>query len=767
MLKAEPMQLGLSRPLFGFRVAAVACFALSAACSRATADEHLQRADNFRQQDLLQEAIIEYRSALLIDPQRGDIRLKLADAHLENRNSSGALREYVRAADLLPADKTAQLKAGSLLLMAGAFEDAQARAQKALEIEPSNIDGLILLANAKAGLKDLDGAISQYQEAAALDPSDRVYAGMGTIQLARGQTAEAEVSFKKAVEVAPQSLTARLALANFLWASRRIEESERELKSALSIDSQHILANRALGLLYLATNRAASAEPHFKAIAEAANTPEATIALSDYYVLTRRVPEAREVLEALAADKKAWAQATTRIAALDALEGFRAQGTDRVRSVLAKHPDDRAARLLLARLLLADGKREEALKEATTIVTEEPKSRYAIDATVLIGQVHAMLDRPEEAIKAYEQVLSRHPEPFGAQLALASLHLNGGALDKATTHINQALALQPKHPFARSLKTRILLASRKTAEARAELASLQKEYPNAAPVLNLVAAQRLAEGNFAAARASYAKAAAAAPTDAEALTGLVQLDLAAGRITDARARLDRALKLGDKTGDLLILSARVHAAAREWPQAEDVLKKAIELDPARLRGYGLLASLYVSQNRLAEAETQFQTMIERNPTSVAINTMLGMLHEMGGKLGEAEKQYEKVLALDSDAAVAANNLAYIYADGNKNLDVALQLAQTAQRRLPNEPNAIDTLGWVYYRKGMTSAAIRELEIAVKGSPKDPLLRYHLGMAYKQAGELEKARTTLKDALSLGDRFSGADEARKALAVLGG
>jgi Flp pilus assembly protein TadD len=199
---------------------------------------------------------------------------------------------------------------------------------------------------------------------------------------------------------------------------------------------------------------------------------------------------------------------------------------------------------------------------------------------------------------------------------------------------------------------------------------------------------------------------------------------------------------------------------------EELLKKAVELDPARLRGYGLLARLYVRQNRLVEAERQFQEIIARNPTSVGTNTMLGMLLEMRGKAAEAEKQYEKVLAIDGNAAVAANNLAYIYADQGRNLDQALQLAQTAQRGLPNEANAIDTLGWVYYRKGMSSAAVRELETAVKINPKDPTLLFHLGMAYNQAGEIGKARTTLKEALSLG-QFAGADEARKTLAGLGG
>jgi Flp pilus assembly protein TadD len=68
---------------------------------------------------------------------------------------------------------------------------------------------------------------------------------------------------------------------------------------------------------------------------------------------------------------------------------------------------------------------------------------------------------------------------------------------------------------------------------------------------------------------------------------------------------------------------------------------------------------------------------------------------------------------------------------------------------------------------MTSAAIRELETAAQGSPKDPLIRFHLGMAYNQAGEIGKARTTLKEALQLGPQFAGADEARKTLSEIGG
>src|ERR1700704_3206647 len=96
-----------------------------AACSKQNADDHFRKANDYVSQSLVKEAVIEYRSAIQIEPRRGDIRLKLADALMLVPDTAAALREYVRAADLLPSDPSAQIKAGSLLLLAGAFEDAK------------------------------------------------------------------------------------------------------------------------------------------------------------------------------------------------------------------------------------------------------------------------------------------------------------------------------------------------------------------------------------------------------------------------------------------------------------------------------------------------------------------------------------------------------------------------------------------------------------------------------------------------------------------
>ena len=96
-----------------------------------------------------------------------------------------------------------------------------------------------------------------------------------------------------------------------------------------------------------------------------------------------------------------------------------------------------------------------------------------------------------------------------------------------------------------------------------------------------------------------------------------------------------------------------------------------------------------------------------------------------------------------------------------------QLAQTAQRRLPGEPNVADTLGWVYYQKGMTTAAVRELEAAARINAKDPIVHYHLGKAYNKAGYIEKAKASLELALKLDPNFADAADARQTLGIIGG
>jgi tetratricopeptide (TPR) repeat protein len=78
---------------------------------------------------------------------------------------------------------------------------------------------------------------------------------------------------------------------------------------------------------------------------------------------------------------------------------------------------------------------------------------------------------------------------------------------------------------------------------------------------------------------------------------------------------------------------------------------------------------------------------------------------------------------------------------------------------------MDTLGWVYYRKGMYDSAIAEFSDSLEKMPDNPTVIYHLGMAYYKKGELQNARAELKKALKIDKNFNGSDKARKILAEL--
>jgi tetratricopeptide (TPR) repeat protein len=685
----------------------------------------------------------------------------------ESNGDREAVVEAVRAADLLPNDFAAQLRAGRLLLLAHALTDAKTRAEKALALNPQAPEGLILVGNIMAGMKDFDGAITEYQSAIALNGSDEVaYANIATLQSARGANADAEANFRKAVEVAPKSLTAREALASFLWMTGRTADAETTLKEALALAPDDFGVNRALGLLYIGSNRAPEAEPFFKSIARKTDTPTGALTLADYYRLTRRVDEARHVLQDLARKDQNYAMAMTRLAAIDASEGQLAQGLAKTGQVLEKFPKDMPARLMKAQILAADSKRDDALAVARSIPTDDPTSSSGAAAFMLIGALEADRGESVEAIKAYEEVLRREPRPLGAWIALAKLNLAVGSVDKAATYVQQALEVQPKSPVARSLLVRIWLAQHKLDQANTEIAALIKEFPNAPIVLDLVAAQQLANNKPDGARQFYLHAISLSPHDLEAATGLVRLDLAAGKIADAVARVEEGLKQPAPSGGWFLLAAQTFMVAKDYAKAEKTLTRAIEVEPSRLSTYALLGQLLASQGRLEEARKEFELIVQRAPRSISANTMLAILQQMQGKMEPAERQYRAVLALDDQAVVAANNLAWIYAAGHRQLDEALQLAQTAVRQQPAEPHINDTLGWIYYQRKAYHDAIPFLETSAHADPAAPETQYHLGMAYYQDGLWDKARPALQAAVASKAPFDGIEEAKKTLAVLG-
>ena len=77
--------------------------------------QFLAAGDRFAGQRQFKEAVLEYRNAVQIDPMFAEARTRLAATYEQSGDTANAFREYVRAADLSPADVALQLNRESLI----------------------------------------------------------------------------------------------------------------------------------------------------------------------------------------------------------------------------------------------------------------------------------------------------------------------------------------------------------------------------------------------------------------------------------------------------------------------------------------------------------------------------------------------------------------------------------------------------------------------------------------------------------------------------
>src|SRR5262245_2803146 len=119
--------------------------ALLTACTNPEGQKrrHFERGNAYAAEKRDQFAVIEYASAVRLDPKFGEARLKLAETYERMNNIRAAAPEFTRAADALPDNRSAQIKATEILLLGRRFEDAKARATTLLTKNPKDVDALL------------------------------------------------------------------------------------------------------------------------------------------------------------------------------------------------------------------------------------------------------------------------------------------------------------------------------------------------------------------------------------------------------------------------------------------------------------------------------------------------------------------------------------------------------------------------------------------------------------------------------------------------
>jgi tetratricopeptide (TPR) repeat protein len=138
---------------------------------------------------------------------------------------------------------------------------------------------------------------------------------------------------------------------------------------------------------------------------------------------------------------------------------------------------------------------------------------------------------------------------------------------------------------------------------------------------------------------------------------------------------------------------------------------------------------------------------------------IGLIQTEIRQFAQARDAYQRLLTIDPNFGPALNNLANIYSEQLSQLDKAYQLAARARKVPPDDPHVADTLGWIYFKKGMYHRPLALLEQSTAKLPAEPELQFHLGLALSIVGRRDEAMPALQRAIRASKDFPDKGQAR--------
>ena len=125
---------------------------------------------------------------------------------------------------------------------------------------------------------------------------------------------------------------------------------------------------------------------------------------------------------------------------------------------------------------------------------------------------------------------------------------------------------------------------------------------------------------------------------------------------------------------------------------------------------------------LDKAAEHLKKAAAEDPDDPTLPFMLGGIYFERGNYEEAIDSYAQAIVLDSTNAAAFNNLAWVYAELGVNLDQALALSRRSLDLAPDEPEYLDTLAEIYYKRKEYLRALNFIRRAVEQNP--PNIEYY-------------------------------------------
>ncbi len=644
--------------------------------------------------------------------------------------AEAAIREVQRVA---PDHPPSLYLMGAIKYRQRHLAQAENNLQRYLAQDPGNESAAKLLASARFDQGSYERAVEVLTPFVAGTRDPQVLAMYGAAQLRLQRPAEATAALERAVDMAPDAAPFRNQLALSLLAAGDRSRAEAELESAIEVDGEQFQSGYLLAMLRMRDRDWEAAGEAVESLIESnPDNPMGYNLRGALALMAEDVAGARRAFATALEKDPQFLPAVQNLARLAEQQGDRAAAMGHYQAFLESSPDNEGALIALADLALRAGDRA------------------------------AAADHLQRAAAA-------HSDAVRPRLGLARLHLAEGRVQAASEAVDEALALAPDLPDLLLLRAEIDLRRGDVAAAKAAAVRLQAGVAEAAgagggasPTLYLALGSLQARlGDRDLARSNLERALSLSDgNNPAALRALARLDLGSGDADAAAAKVERLLAAGDDAPGTRLLQADVLLAQGQRAEAERMLTELA--DAGAREAVMRLATLSLADGDAAAAAGRLEEWLGRFPGDLGAELLLADAL-MRQDQDRALARYERLS--DTGNAVVLNNLAWLYMERND--PRAVETARRALAAAPDNPDVLDTVGWVLLKSDVdVSEAVSLLRRSVQLNPRNASVQYHLGVALRESGDLAGAREALRRALDV-EGFPEAREARAALAALEG
>lgn len=339
---------------------------------------------------------------------------------------------------------------------------------------------------------------------------------------------------------------------------------------------------------------------------------------------------------------------------------------------------------------------------------------------------------------ALEQAVRQAPEHPDVFIAFGDLALVEGRLTDAAVHFEKAWTLAAAGRWRASQKDRF---ARLCHEGEAALAEGRGDWKAVRAALE--GWLKLEPGN-APARHRLGKA----------LFHLGQPEAAYRELKQASAA-DPALEPAAVAMGWLCTRAGDLAKARAW------MDHAVQFDAGSLAVRVGLGTWLLEQGRGDEARVQAEAALRLDPKSDQARRLLGVAARLGKDLARARTTFEALLEESPGNIWLRGQLAQVLAEqadaaGHRR---ALELAEQTARQAPASPEAMATLGAVYYHLHRLGEAETVLQAVVASGQASSDTAYLLARVKSDRGQVDAAQALIQSALAAPGLFIARNDAR--------